>query len=123
MKLLLDQGLPRSAAEVLRAAGVDATHTAEIGMARASDAEIADRARAEARTVVTLDADFHALLATSNAADPSVIRIRVQGLRGAEIAALVRRVMALCDADLRMGAMVSVDEYNVRIRSLPLVKA
>ena len=43
MKLLLDQGLPRSAAELLRAAGIDAVHTGEIGCATAEDAEILAR--------------------------------------------------------------------------------
>jgi predicted nuclease of predicted toxin-antitoxin system len=33
MKLLLDQGLPRTAAELLRTAGVDAIHVGEIGYA------------------------------------------------------------------------------------------
>jgi predicted nuclease of predicted toxin-antitoxin system len=37
MKLLLDQSLPRSAAALLRQAGIDAVHTAEIGLATAED--------------------------------------------------------------------------------------
>ena len=49
MKLLLDQGLPRRSAELLRAQGVDALHTGEIGMAEASDAEILERAHQEDR--------------------------------------------------------------------------
>ena len=37
MKLLLDQGLPRSAAELLRQKGLDAVHTGECGLSVASD--------------------------------------------------------------------------------------
>ena len=44
MKLLLDQGLPRSAAALLRNAGFDTVHTGEIGLARAEDAVILDEA-------------------------------------------------------------------------------
>ena len=62
MKLLLDQGLPRTAAALLRQAGIDSVHVGEIGYAAATDASILERARNEERVVVTLDADFHALV-------------------------------------------------------------
>jgi len=84
MKLLLDQGAPRSAAVLLRNAGFDAIHTGEIGLAESSDADILKRALDENRVVATLAADFHALLALSDASQPSVIRIRVEGLRAEE---------------------------------------
>ncbi len=61
MRLLLDQGLPRSAARFLREAGIETVHVGEIGYATADDTAILQRARNEGRTVVTLDADFHAL--------------------------------------------------------------
>jgi predicted nuclease of predicted toxin-antitoxin system len=38
--------------------------------------------------VVTLDADFHAILAVSRASTPSVIRIRMQGLDALEVVEL-----------------------------------
>ena len=59
MKLLLDQGLPRSAAALLRDVGIDAIHVGEIGLQIAEDTEIIQRAREEEQVVVTLDADFH----------------------------------------------------------------
>jgi predicted nuclease of predicted toxin-antitoxin system len=63
IKLLLDQGLPLSAASLLREAGINTVPVGEIGMSEAEDAEIIQRARDEARIVATLDADFHTLLA------------------------------------------------------------
>jgi len=45
-------------------------------MSTASDAIIVRYARENGFVVVTLDADFHALLALSGADAPSVIRIR-----------------------------------------------
>jgi predicted nuclease of predicted toxin-antitoxin system len=121
VKLLLDQGLPRTAAEALGRVGFDAVHTGAIGLAKASDEDILERARREGETVVTLDADFHALLALSNAAAPAVIRIRIEGLWGPEIAAVISRVVAVCEADLLAGAMVTVDSHRIRVRRLPLV--
>ena len=52
-------------------------------MSTAEDVEILERDRQDQQTIVTLDADFHALLALSGAISPSVIRIRIEGLRAA----------------------------------------
>ena len=120
MKLLLDQGLPRSAADHLRGAGLDVVHTGEIGLATADDATILDRGRAEDRVVVTLDADFHRFMALAASDRPSVIRIRIQGRDGAEIAHLVIAVLGACADDLALGALVSVQEHGIRVRRLPL---
>jgi predicted nuclease of predicted toxin-antitoxin system len=72
IKMLLDQGLPRTAASLLRERGWDVQHVSERGMSRAEDSAIIALARLEQRMVVTLDADFHALLAVSGATGPSV---------------------------------------------------
>jgi predicted nuclease of predicted toxin-antitoxin system len=69
-RLLLDQGLPRSTAALLMQTGWDVIHASDIGMNRADDVEILRRARAEVRVCVTLDADFHSLLAISGQGDP-----------------------------------------------------
>jgi predicted nuclease of predicted toxin-antitoxin system len=122
MKLLLDQGLPRSAADLLRKAGIDTVHTGEIGYAAADDGDILEYARVEGRVVATLDADFHTLLALSGAVSPSVIRIRIEGLRGEAATTLLQRVLQQCDEDLQQGSVVTVQEGRLRIRRLPLVR-
>lgn len=120
MKLLLDQGLPRGAARLLREAGIDATHTGECGLATAADRDVLEYARQEGRVVVTLDADFHAILALSTAADPSTIRIRVEGLSAEPLAELLRSVLERCRGELVEGAAVSVTECQIRVRHLPI---
>src|SRR5687767_5948557 len=105
MKLLLDQGLPRSAAELLRDTGIDAIHVGDIDYATADDAAILQFCKVEERIVVTMDADFHAFRALSPANGPSVIRIRIQGLRAAAVASLLQTVVAQCSQDLELGAV------------------
>ena|SRR5438874_6103804 len=120
MKLLLDQGTPRSSATILRHAKFDAIHTGEIGLAEAEDAEIIRRALVEDRVVITLDADFHMLLALAQARKASVIRIRVEGLRAKEFSELGQSVLDQCADDLKAGAMISVNDFQIRVRHLPV---
>lgn len=122
MKLLLDQGLPRSTVSQLSKIGIEAVHVGELGMAAVEDAEILAFAEQHSRVVVTLDADFHTLLARSGGAGPSVIRVRIEGLRATGLADLLKNVLEICEEDLGMGAMVSVTEKAVRVRRLPLVR-
>jgi predicted nuclease of predicted toxin-antitoxin system len=70
--------------------------------------------------VVTLDADFHAHLALSAATKPSVIRIRIQGLKAEAFVEVLTRVMEQCASDLNAGAVVSVQERRIRVRRLPI---
>ncbi|KPQ37204.1 MAG: hypothetical protein HLUCCA11_01885 [Phormidesmis priestleyi Ana] len=121
MKLLLDQGLPLSAAALLRDADIDAIHVGEVGMSEAEDADIIQRARDEERMVVTLDADFHALLALAVATTPSVIRIRIERLRAQALTNLLMTVIAECEDDLEQGSAITVEPSRIRIRRLPLV--
>jgi predicted nuclease of predicted toxin-antitoxin system len=121
MKLLLDQGLPLSAAALLRDAGMDTIHVGEIGMSQAEDAEIIQKARVEERVVVTLDADFHTLLALNEAASPSVIRVRIERLRAQALTDLLLMVIAECEEDLEQGAAIAVEPNRIRIRRLPLI--
>lgn len=80
------------------------------------------RALEHGQIVVTLDADFHAHLALSGAAGPSVIRLRIEGLKAPQLADLLVQVLKQCGDDLKSGAMLTVTESSVRVRRLPLVR-
>jgi predicted nuclease of predicted toxin-antitoxin system len=121
-RLLLDQGLPRSTAALLRRGGWDVIHVSEIGMSRADDTEILRRARADSRVCVTLDADFHSLLATSGERGPSVIRIRKEGLDATALATLLQAIWSRVEDALDNGALVTVTERSIRIRRLPIIR-
>ncbi|MDP2132401.1 MAG: DUF5615 family PIN-like protein [Sulfuritalea sp.] len=119
-RLLLDQGLPRSAAALLRAAGWDVLHVGECGLATAADSHILDAARSDGRHIVTLDADFHSLLAVAGEASPSVVRLRMEGLKGDDLAALIQRLWPRISVAISGGAMVTVTRGAVRIKRLPV---
>jgi predicted nuclease of predicted toxin-antitoxin system len=120
MNLLLDQGLPRSTVRHLAAKGIAAEHVGDLGMARATDTRILDVARERHAAVVTLDADFHALLAATRATNPSVVRIRIEGLNGEQVASLLMQVLAVAGAEIEAGAVVSVTAGRIRVRLLPI---
>jgi predicted nuclease of predicted toxin-antitoxin system len=113
--------LPRSAAALLCDMGIDTVHVAAIGLSRAEDGEILAEGRKLDCAIVTLDADFHTMLALTEATSPSVVRIRIEGLRAEAIAQLLKTVVDQCEGDLRSGAMVTVQETRIRIRRLPLL--
>ena len=118
--LVLDQGLPRDAAAILRQAGHDCVHAGEIGMAKAEDREIIAWARQHRRTVVTLDADFHSELAASGALSPSVIRLRLQGMDAPAVARLVQTIVRKYGGALIRGCVISVTPKKIRLRWLPV---
>jgi predicted nuclease of predicted toxin-antitoxin system len=122
VRFLVDQNRSPRLAELLCEAGHDAVHTLELGLERAEDDEVLDRARAEQRIVVTGDADFGALLALAHHTSPSVILFRQRFRRRADLQAevLLRNLdeLALTLAD---GAVVIIEDDRLRIRRLPLI--
>jgi predicted nuclease of predicted toxin-antitoxin system len=120
--LLLDQGLPRSTASLLVEAGYSAVHAAEIGLSRASDSEILAYARRQDLIIVTLDADFHMLLAVQGAVSPSVIRLRQQRLNASQAAIAIEVVLDRSREALERGAVVSATKTLIRCKRLPLPK-
>lgn len=95
-------------------------HVGDLGLSTATDAAILERARTDGRACITLDADFHAILALSGARGPSTIRVRVEGLDADALASLLRTIWPQIEADVQRGAVVSVDVSSMRVRALPI---
>jgi predicted nuclease of predicted toxin-antitoxin system len=119
-RLLLDQGLPHSTLKQLDIPSWDVQYVSDIGLSRATNRDILHAARNDSRTIVTLDADFHTILALDSAASPSVIRIRREGLKGRELAELLFAVWPKIEKDILQGAMITVTESSVRIHNSPV---
>jgi predicted nuclease of predicted toxin-antitoxin system len=120
MKILLDEGLPRRGAALLRDDGIEAVHLTEIAKASTADHLILEEARHAGWIVVTLDSDFHPILAVQGWSSPSVIRIRREGLSAEDVRDLVVRLLNDHEAALLSGVALSVRAHLVGIRKLPL---
>jgi predicted nuclease of predicted toxin-antitoxin system len=109
-------------AAVLVEHGHDAVHTSDLGLDRAPDEAVLDRARAEDRALISADSDFGTILAATRAARPSVHYIRrIEGRRVEQLANLVVGNLDAVDGALREGSLVVIGEGTIRIRRLPIL--
>lgn len=121
MRLLLDKNLSYRPRDHLTAAGYDAVHVDDVGLAGAADIDILDFARTEDCTIVSSDTDGGMLLAAQRAAGPSVILTgEVSTFRTKQLADLLVANLPLVGEDLAAGAMVAVGRRAIRVRRLPL---
>ena len=120
MKFLIDMPLSPSLADWLRSEGHDAVHASALGLGRASDPEILERAVTEPRVVVTADLDHPRLIALSGAAKPGLVLFR--GGDWSDIEVIHRTqdlVRAFSTEDLADSVLV-VERDRIRRRRLPL---
>jgi predicted nuclease of predicted toxin-antitoxin system len=116
----LDQGIPRDAAVLLRTRDYECIHVGEIEMSDATDEAILEIAAEKLAIVVTMDADFHTIIAVSGRSRPSVIRIRMQGLHAPEIAQLIEEVLLDFSPDLLRGALITIKARKITCHRLPI---
>lgn len=119
-QIILDQGLPRDAAIELRRREWDCDHVSDLGMSRSDDEEIIARARETNAVIVTLDADFHMLVALSGVSVPSVIRVRIEGLSDLELANILEATLLRHSAEIKSGSLISIKPYRTTVRKLPI---
>jgi predicted nuclease of predicted toxin-antitoxin system len=121
VKLLLDANLSPRVARLLKEAGHDAIHVADIGLLTAADPDILRTAAKEERILLTADSDFGALLALGSLASPSVLLLRsADHLRPNEQAELIAANLPQIAEDLKKGAIVSLTRDRLRVRELPI---
>ncbi|WP_165358492.1 DUF5615 family PIN-like protein [Haloactinopolyspora alba] len=115
-----DECLSRRLSDLLRGAGHDPVHVADAGLLGAPDEEVMAAAVADGRVLISADADFGELLASSNATLPSVVLLRRSERQAHEQAAVLLENLPLISDELDAGALVVVTSDRMRIRSLPL---
>jgi predicted nuclease of predicted toxin-antitoxin system len=121
MRWLLDQGIPHSVVGLLRDLGYHAEHVRDLGYAKATDSQILELGLRLESVVVTLDADFHSLLALSGAPKPSVVRLREEGLKGEAVVAILAAVVDVAEKELLAGCAASYAGGKLRFKMLPII--
>ena len=92
MKILIDMNLSPQWVDLLIKAGYGAVHWSDVGP----------------------------ILATTQAASPSVVQLRTQDVHPDHLGALVLLVFTSFEQQLASGALISVDEVHQRVRILPI---
>lgn len=121
MKWLVDNALSTDVSVSLCAAGHNAVHVRDFGLAAAEDQFIFDRAAQEDRVILSADTDFGTLLARRHASKPSVVLFRgATPRRATNQTALLLANLPSFEEDLRDGAIVVIEPGRLRIRTLPI---
>jgi predicted nuclease of predicted toxin-antitoxin system len=121
MRFLVDNALSPDLVRSLRAAGHDAEHVRNLGLASADDLKIFEAAAGDDRVVVSADTDFGTLLTLRASRKPSVVLFRGATPRRAADQAriLLANLPSIADA-LGRGAIVIIEPSRLRIRMLPI---
>jgi predicted nuclease of predicted toxin-antitoxin system len=120
MKFLIDMPLPTGLAIWLAQQGHDAVHAFEMGLARASDEAILERAQGEQRVVVTADLDYPRLLALTRAEGPGLILFRGGNYSEEEAVDRLRRALETIPDEELPNSIVIIEKGRIRRRWLPL---
>lgn len=120
MRFLVDMPLSPALALELSRLGHDAVHAHNIGLGRAIDEEILERARREGRVVLTADLDHPRLLALAGSEGPGLILFRGGDFSEQQAIDMLGRVL-LAFPDAEFGkSIVVVDKRSIRRRWLPV---
>jgi predicted nuclease of predicted toxin-antitoxin system len=115
LKVLLDTCLSPEAKQQLEAAGYDVVWAGD-WTEDPGDEAILDRARREARVLVTLDKDFGELGVLRGLSHSGIIRL--VNFRAAQQGRVCLEILARHSDDLTQGAIVTAEAGRMRIRRI-----
>src|SRR5262245_46922822 len=120
VKSLADMGISLKTVMFLHALGHDAVYLADQGLERLPDRDIVAKARQEGRILLVHDLGFGELVAASGAMLPSMNTFRLRNMHPDRVNGALQCLLPQHADALERGAMISVTEGQVRVRSLPL---
>ena len=92
----------------------------DLGLERAADSVLLDRAATDKRVVVTADTDFPHLLALSRDASPGVILVRGGDYATREVQGILSAVLSSIPETTLTQSICVADRARIRCRALPL---
>jgi len=120
MRFLANAGVSPSTVDFLKQLGHEAVHVRTLGLERAADRVLIDRALADSSVVVTFDLDFGDILALGVLDKPSVIICRLADERAESVNQRLAKVLAERLVDLESGALILIEDTRYRVRKLPI---
>ena len=116
VRFKLDENLPAVAEALLQEAGHDVATVIQEELSGASDLDVHAAARAERRTIVTLDRGFGDPRRHPTAGTAGVVVLRVPSQDATSILRLLRVLVPLFDEQVLNGSLWVVEPHRVRIR-------
>jgi predicted nuclease of predicted toxin-antitoxin system len=120
MRFLADIGISPKAVAYLRSQDYDAIHLSEENLHSLPDPDILSKAQVEKRILLTHDLDFGELLAASGFHIPSVVIFRLSSMTATNVNLYLAAVLQEHSLALQQGAIISVTDTRIRIRTLPI---
>jgi predicted nuclease of predicted toxin-antitoxin system len=93
---------------------------ARAGVVGRDDSSLVALAISEERVLITADLDYPRLIALSNLDRPALILFRAGNITDNQMLALLQRVLREVESSLLERSISVVDEYSIRVASLPL---
>jgi predicted nuclease of predicted toxin-antitoxin system len=103
--------------------GHDAIHLYEQKLHKLPDSEILHKAKAEHRILLTMDLDFARLVSKAGTGEmASVVIFRLSDHRPQNVQAKLEKIFPIIERCIKQGgAIFSVGDEKIRVRSLPLL--
>lgn len=120
MRFLADAGISPKTIDFLNQLGHQATHVRTVGLQKASDVQIVERAVADGSAIVSFDLDFGDILALGIMDKPSAILFRLSDERADSVNTRLGVVLSERDNELESGALILIEDTRYRVRRLPI---
>lgn len=120
MNFLLDENIPPSFSGILHEAGFSSVHVRDLKLLGSQDEIIFNYAAEKDMAIITHDLDFGRIHAYWGKNKPPVILFRIEPLTINAMAEILIKYLKDFETDLLKGAIVVIDQDQIRIRQLPI---